>query len=425
MVDYTHRFAAYLLEADTDVDALSRMVKGLFRSGFTALPKTPSTDASEGLPDTIKCGPRPNESTLLDISRACRETAASGGFLTVYLDGLEVPIEIRPDDDGRLAHIPISVWGPKNAFPVLIWDDNDRVELIDVQPEAATWRADTLIDGIVALSEATTPWGVIGTTAEGGVSTPDGPPSTAELSRLPWVSVFGEEWYRHLGGRDRLLETPAWETRELSTGAVLIRRTELPPTGVGERRDFCLDGDFVDPAAYVFDGRPMPNLYEQRERILANYEREHLDPFRSLDDGEIGSDLVICPDHSPFGAEDLEPLDYTKLTGQSFWTQQACQVLHVERDGHRLYVPETGEFIRRLVDEDGTPLGTRPNGVTWNDEFLTLTILSEDHQENPIEFYRMDDIDDPSLCQQFHGLPNWSQNGSLWQDRDEPLTGSS
>ncbi|WP_239642027.1 hypothetical protein [Natrinema versiforme] len=52
-----------------------------------------------------------------------------------------------------------------------------------------------------------------------------------DLDRIPWLGVYSEPVIEHLGGREHVLETPAWNVEELENGNILIITTRTPWEG--------------------------------------------------------------------------------------------------------------------------------------------------------------------------------------------------
>ena len=52
-----------------------------------------------------------------------------------------------------------------------------------------------------------------------------------ELERIPWLGVYSEPLIDWFGGRDHVLETPAWKVTELENGSILIITTRTPWKG--------------------------------------------------------------------------------------------------------------------------------------------------------------------------------------------------
>lgn len=53
-------------------------------------------------------------------------------------------------------------------------------------------------------------------------------PIAEDISQLPWLGVYAPQTVADLGGRDYVLETPAWKVEELETGHILIVKSDSP-----------------------------------------------------------------------------------------------------------------------------------------------------------------------------------------------------
>ena len=330
----------------------------------------------------------------------------SGAFFATY-DGFELEVHVEYTDD--LEEPDIHLYGLAGAFAKHDVSEADRKR-----------RAEAVVDVVETVVEITDPWGVTSARhGEGGVShaMPSSPPAEVSMSRLPWLTVFGPEWCDHLGGHDRLLDTPSWNTRELSTGAVFVRKTELPheeyrTNGVRDSRAEVAPGD------YVFEGWTTANPDELREQMLSTDPRTHLDPFYALEDGEHGEDICLCKGHASILEETVET-DYRGFLENDLTIRDRCQVLKVQRRGDALWLPKTEQFVRRLVDDNGVPIGDQPDDVPPEHEMLSLTILLKTQRENPPSWYELEDTDDRSVANMLNRFISRSPNRSIWQERDE------
>ncbi|MEY7849778.1 hypothetical protein AB7C87_11350 [Natrarchaeobius sp. A-rgal3] len=146
---------------------------------------------------------------------------ASEGTITVWIDDhrIRVGYDFDADTDGEVEPT-LSLSGVNEHF---FHGD-------DVSGETARERADRIVDAIAALAVETDPWYVGGWMHPhyGLDPYPDGKPPESGVERLGWIAVFGEAFHDRFGGRQRLLETPAWNVRDLESGVVLVRRGDLP-----------------------------------------------------------------------------------------------------------------------------------------------------------------------------------------------------
>ena len=222
---------------------------------------------------------------------------------------------------------PVTIMGPG------AWVDHTKQDH-DVQA-----LVEALVDAFEALSEAIDPWVAVLAIMPDGRKIPDGHPPEHGIEKLPFVTVFGSEMLSHLGGREHVLATPVYETRSLDTGGVLVRTRDMPIV------KFPLEeGPSGSPEKHLFEGLSA----EDRNRFV--------DPVHELSTGELATDLVLCESHAPF---EWKAMDYTAFP-ELPERDEHCHVLCVRREDEKLWEAHNGEFIRRLVAEDGNPSGTSP-----------------------------------------------------------------
>ena len=285
----------------------------------------------------------------------------------------------------------------------------------DVPRETALSRADHLVDAIAALAVETDPWLVgAGMYLSYAFPTlgsyPQGRPPESGIERLAWVTVFGEGFHDRFGGRERLLEAPAWNVRALENGAVLVRQRDMPH-GVRSDTD---RGPEPSTYEYLFDRKSIADLRAEIDR----QRRTYVDPFHDLEEGELASDVLICEGHAPFEVEAIDYAAFPAPREMGEW----CHVLCVRRDGDALWEANNGEFVRRLVDADGRPIGDLPDGVPFHQEMISKVVTTEHAGGRELDMYRMERPDEPSLAAQLYGLDRLVDGESIWQDRDEPVT---
>lgn len=122
----------------------------------------------------------------------------------------------------------------------------------------------------------------------------------------------------------------------------------------------------------------------------------------------------MCNSHAPLN---LEATAYADRLDNDLTITDRCQVTRVQRRGDKLRVAESGEFVRRLVDDDGHPIGSRPDDVPPEHELLSLTILLEDQRETPPSWYRIDDVGDKSISALVNSfIVSSFSDSSLWQE---------
>jgi len=70
-----------------------------------------------------------------------------------------------------------------------------------------------------------------------------------DIERLPWLGVYADPLIEQFGGRERVLNTPAWKVEKLDNGSILIILMREP---WGEQRAKYLDRQPAD--RYLLDG---------------------------------------------------------------------------------------------------------------------------------------------------------------------------
>lgn len=73
-----------------------------------------------------------------------------------------------------------------------------------------------------------------------------------DIERLPWLGVYADPLIEQFGGRERVLNTPAWKVEELDNGSILIILMREP---WGEQRAKYLDRQPAD--RYLLDGEAL------------------------------------------------------------------------------------------------------------------------------------------------------------------------
>lgn len=184
-------------------------------------------------------------------------------------------------------------------------------------------------------------------------------PRVEQIERVPWLVVLSEPLVADFGGKERVLQTPAWRVEELDTGHVLIVRTDNPvdPT----------EGPSVSPEKYLLEGKSLDDLQADDPRID--------DPFRHLAPGDLGADVVI---------------DQADVSGDP--TNEDLELVRCEVDDeYRLWNVETGEFVRRVFDEDGESFQGETM-VPGEESHPPLV-----HAGVPVEFVELDAADDENV----------------------------
>ncbi|WP_049925322.1 hypothetical protein [Halopiger goleimassiliensis] len=376
-----------------------RTVESLRANGFETTSDSKDRDETIG---RYVVGGETKTDTDATLDEVTSEIADSGsGTIESRIDDFRV--EIRFDLDGETNN-PLTLHGPRKA----------AFEEYDVPRDVARDRADRLADAIADLAGEIDPWFCVAwfpyPYKDVHPVPVAGKPPESGLETLGWVTVFGEPFHERFGGRDRLLEAPAWNVRDLDTGAVVLREAAVPDAG---RNDVDL-GPAPSTDEYLFEGESLADLRAEIERQRSTY----VDPFRDLEDGELASDVVVCETHAPFA---FEGIDYATFP-DDLDRDDRCHVLCVRRDGDALWAANNDEFIRRLVDTDGKPIGDRPDGVSSDREFISLLVATAYDDDTSLDLYRMDGPDDPSVIGGLLGSERVPEGESVWQDRDEPVT---
>lgn len=249
---------------------------------------------------------------------------------------------------------------------------------VNVNPDQHTrskvqQRVDAIVRLLLDIVELVNPayaWSMlsIGTRPDRGLR-PMERPIVDDISRISWLTVFSEELVEDLGGRDHVLETPAWRVETLESGHIVVIATDNPTDPSFEPAS--------DPEDHLLDGENQ--LDESRDNLnLA-------DPFAALDVGEYGADVCLHRDDiaRSFPNEDL-------------------RLIRVEVDEERnLRRVDTGAFVRNVVDADpgddadlvGRMLSDIPADAT--DADLHVSVLF--HAAVPPAFVRLDGPDDENL----------------------------
>lgn len=259
------------------------------------------------------------------------------------------------------------------------WDWNDpslivTVSMMDLDPNADTnmeeqsqRRVKALTDLTADLVEVLEPdyvWGMpmVGPDPDVG-RRPTDKPISENIQDIGWITVLSPQTIENLGGREYVLDTPAWCREELSTGHVMILTADNP----------------VDLIEYP-EHSPKEYLLRKRtstDSVLKGATQQSLqDPFQRFSPGEIGADVVI--DKRTVGGE---------------ISNEDLELKRVELyENDRLWDIETGEFVRRVYGTSAQ-LGTLPPAVEADDEKFPPLALAD----VPLEFVQLDDPTDENV----------------------------
>ncbi|WP_440989704.1 hypothetical protein [Haloarchaeobius baliensis] len=279
--------------------------------------------------------------------------------------------------------------------------------------ETARARADRLTDFVADAATTFDAWYVTGHRDLQRKKMALGRPPDSDVSELGWLTVFDDSWTEVVGDRQRLLDAPVYETRALDDERVLLRRRDVP---ADLRDDVDDDGPASLATEYVFEGMTHEEVlteagFEARKAELD--ERTHRDPFRAFDDGEVGSDVLVCQYDAPF---DVAEIDYDAFPDE-IDREDWCFVLAVRREGDKLYGARNGEFLRRLVDDDGRPIGDLPPDWPPEHELVSMTLDDGLFDLSPGRFYMPDASgEQPSSISRLFGVTAVPEEMSLWEE---------
>jgi len=87
-------------------------------------------------------------------------------------------------------------------------------------------RIDELLDLVAELVPVINPTYVWSSVYKGHESfkrfVPGGHPIADQVANLSWITVMSDEVTEQFGGREHVLETPAWQVRELEPGHIML-----------------------------------------------------------------------------------------------------------------------------------------------------------------------------------------------------------
>ncbi|ELZ04236.1 hypothetical protein [Natrialba aegyptia] len=310
----------------------------------------------------------------------------------------EYQLSVRLLETEMRVSAPVRIWGP----PARIFDTDEYTR------ETVEKRTELLVTLFLELSERFDPWYAFADIYDDRpkrIFPADRPPESG-LERLPWITVFGLEWFDFFGGADRTKRAPAWNVRQLATGSVVVRERDFPAPTYAE----CDSGPPISTYEYLFERRSIAELRSERRRKRNTI----VDPFREFAPGERGSDIVLCKGHASIETTEIDYRDVATTIGES----DNCYVLHVYRDDRdQLREVNSGLFVRRLIDEDGQPIGTLPDDVPLERELLSLSVNTA-VEPFPPEMYRMESAAEPSVIAKLFGLWELPPDGTVWAEGD-------
>ncbi|MBX0288561.1 hypothetical protein EGH22_19710 [Halomicroarcula sp. F28] len=321
------------------------------------------------------------------------ESSSPDGSVKVWYD-----VEDGYKHSNRNYTIDFRLSGPADDIaPITIRCPGDWLDHT-IQDHDVQAQIEALVDAFEAIAEAIDPWMAILAIMPDGRKVPEGHPPDHGIEKLPFVTVFGEESFDHIGDREHVLDAPVYETRSLDTGSVLVRTRDVL---IVKHPD---EGPSGSPEKHLFEG------------LSADDRQRFVDPFRELEDGALATDPVMCEAHAPFEWGEMDYRLFPDLPDRD----EHCHVICVRREGSKLWEAHNGEFIRRLVDENGQPIGDLPESVPPHQEFISTAIRSAYEEDPPMHMYRMDSTEEPSVYARVRGMDAVRQGESIWEDRDTP-----
>jgi len=222
-----------------------------------------------------------------------------------------------------------------------------------------------LVKNLVVLTTPEYAWSMlrVGPSPHEGLRPTDRPISE-NIDQFGWLTVLDDSLIEAFGGREHIRAAPAWSVEELESGHMMIVRTDNPadPTfePSGSLETHLLDSEVVQEAdsdAYEID-----------------------DPFGSVSDGDLGTDVIIDP---ALVGNEIENEDLT--------------LVRCRRDGGVLRDVQTGEVIRRIYDDGDTATEELASG---DDEQFSPLLLAG----LPVEFVRLESVDEESVVTNVMGL---------------------
>ena len=323
-----------------------------------------------------------------DIRSEVIRAGDEAGFETPAPESLDDNHEGKPGVDLSWPFMPVDVTVHYDNN----WDELERALTVSFDAgalQSSTWSAqeseahrdefvDTVIDLVCSLAVSNDPEYVA---AHDPVATDSDPvipttrPIVNDIDRLPVLGIYSWDIVETLGGRERVLETPAWRVEELDNGQILVI-TDEPPWGYGAgtatATEYLLEGgedsggspsepDLSDPFAALNPGDYGTDVCVGREDIAAEFHNEdielvrvyidkHQDLRRVSDDSFVRNVVVDAPDDIEFMKRMLVdiPSDATEDT------LMASALLHgaIPPSFVRLDEPDGENVVSRVLELD-------------------------------------------------------------------------
>ncbi len=183
---------------------------------------------------------------------------------------------------------------------------------------------------------------------------PSGTPFADHIEQAPHLAVYEESLLADLGGLETLYGGEPWRYAHLDSGHVLAMTADGPWQGT----------EFTESQRRDLQAGEAPSTVDLR------------DPFRELEPGEYGTDVVLeKSDIAPKFTNDI-------LALERCYRDESDALRRVEDDS----------FVRRIAGDDGSS-GEIPDGVDPNDERVSALL----HESIPPEFVRLDDPDGETI----------------------------
>ncbi|MFC6756889.1 MULTISPECIES: hypothetical protein [Haloarcula] len=190
-----------------------------------------------------------------NVLRGVLRAGDTAGFETPAPESLDAKHEGKPGVTLSWPFMPVDVTVHYDND----WDELERALTVSFDAgalQSSTWDSeahrDEFVDGVIdlvcSLALSNDPEYVA---AHNPVSTDSDPvtpttrPVLDDIDRLPVLGIYSRDMVDTLGGRGRVLETPAWRVEELDNGQILII-TDEPPwyhgVGTANATEYLLSG---------------------------------------------------------------------------------------------------------------------------------------------------------------------------------------
>ncbi|WP_226023708.1 hypothetical protein [Halomicrobium salinisoli] len=325
-----------------------------------------------------------------EVATAVASICSAHGFTSVRGNPLQNPADIEPirrlelNKEGNQIAIGIQPGelGESQINTMSITTDASNVTDSGEDTDDYTGFTATLLDVVRSLAiELETDYvaALNPDAGYGGVSGTDAMLTGEEfdVTRIPWLGIYGDPLLDQFGGRERVLETPAWRVEDLGPAGVLVIKTKRPWADAS--RDHPVD-------RYLLDGEDEPTDGSDADSLGLK------DPFAALSAGDYGADVCVAP-------EDIDP----EFPNEDL---QLERVYVDENDDLRRVDDDT--FVRNVVDghyeDDGAFLEAMLSEVPDDVDHDRLRVSTLLHERIPTAFVRLEDPDDENVVTRVLGL---------------------